>query len=282
MKEIKTLFEREDVSTKFKDLLGKKSTAFITSVLQIVSQNDLLKTADPTSVYQAAAVAATLDLPLNSNLGFAYIVPYKNKAQFQIGYKGYIQLAQRSRQYKTINVTDVKEGEIKSFNRLTGTIDFAWINSDAERNDIKTIGYVAYFELNNGFYKCNYMSVENIQSHGLKYSQSFKKGYGLWKDDFDSMAKKTVLKLLLVKFGPLSVDLQTAITTDQAVINNADSLDIDYVDQTKEVVDKERERVLLMLSDCKTAEDVDTLANSVPDFDIELFASRKEEIRNGK
>ena len=199
----KSLFSQDEVKNKFKELLGKRATSFMTSVLQIVAQNSMLRNADPMSVYQAAAVAATLDLPLNNNLGFAYIVPYNERredangnkitvqvAQFQMGYKGFIQLAQRSGQFKTINCTDVREGEIKSHDRLTDEIEFNWIQDISIRNTKKVVAYVAFFKLLNGFEKANLMYVDELEQHGKKYSQTFKKGYGLWKDDFAGMAAK--------------------------------------------------------------------------------------------
>lgn len=229
---VKSLLEREDVKSKFKEILGKKSTAFITSVLQIVASNELLKNADPMSIYQAASVAATLDLPINQNLGFAYIIPYHNKdkgqvAQFQMGYKGFIQLAQRTGLYKTISATPVYEGQIVSENPLTGFIfDFTKKKSD------KIIGFASYFQLLNGFEKTLYMTVKQLEAHGVKYSQTARKGYGLWKDNFEAMALKTVLKLLLSKFAPLSVEMQQAVITDQAIVKDADTLDVEYVDNT--------------------------------------------------
>lgn len=284
IEKVKSLFEREDVKVKFKELLGKKSTSFITSVLQIVASNELLANAEPTSVYQSAAMAATLDLPLNNNLGFAYIVPYNQKqkdgsfkqvAQFQLGYKGFIQLAQRSGQFKTISATPIYEGQIAENNPLTGIVfDFKSKKSDV------AIGYAAYFQLLNGFEKTIFMTTDELKKHGGKYSQTFKKGFGLWKDDFDSMATKTVLKLLLSKYAPLSVDIQRAIITDQSIISNAETLDVEYSDNSETLIDKESERVRLMLSDCKTQEDVDNLQEQLPDVDIELFANRKEELRS--
>lgn len=234
----KTLFERDDVKKKFTEMLGKRATSFITSVLQITSQNKLLASADPVSIYQSAAVAATLDLPLNNSLGFAYIVPYNAKqadgsfkqvAQFQLGYKGFIQLAQRSGQFKTIAATPVYEGQLIEENPLTGYL-FDW---KARKSD-KIIGYAAFFQLLNGFEKTLYMTVDELKKHGAKFSQTYKKGFGLWKDDFDSMAIKTVIKLLLSKFAPLSVDMQRAVITDQAVINDADTQDVTYVDFDEE------------------------------------------------
>lgn len=235
----KDFFNKEAVKNKFQELLGDRASSFMTSVLQVVSSNDLLKDAEPTSVYQAAMIAATLNLPINNNLGFAYIVPYRTKqqdgtykvlAQFQLGYKGFIQLSQRSGQFQTMNVTDVREGEIKSHNRLSDEVEFEWMQDQKARLSKKTVAYVAYFKLLNGFEKLHLMYSDELESHGKRFSQTYKKGFGLWKDDFDSMSKKTALKLLLSKYAPLSVDMQKAIVSDQAVINNAETMDVDYVD----------------------------------------------------
>jgi recombination protein RecT len=283
----KELFQKDEVKNKFKELLGKRATSFMTSVLQIVSSNDLLVNADPTSVYQAAAVAATLDLPLNNNLGFAYIVPYNAKqkdgsykqvAQFQLGYKGFLQLALRSGQFLAINEAPIYEGQIKSNNPLTG-IEFDFT---AKKSDL-VIGYAAYFKLLNGFEKTLFMSVDELKKHGKKYSQTFKKDYGLWKDDFDAMARKTVIKLLLSKGAPLSVEMQKAVITDQAVINDADTLDVDYTDNDKTEIDKEAERIRLMVGDCQTIEDLNHLQETIgADFPVSLFDERRAELNGSK
>lgn len=237
----KDFFNRDTVKAKFQELLGERASAFMTSVLQVVTSNDMLRNADPTSVYQSAMVAATLNLPINNSLGFAYIVPYKTKqkdgtyitlAQFQIGWKGFVQLAQRTGQFETLNVTDVRDGEIKSHNRLTDDIEFDWIQDEEERLKRKVIAYIAYFRLKNGFEKSWLMYVPKLQEHGKKYSQTFRKGFGLWNDDFDSMARKTAVKLLLSKFAPLSIDMQTAIISDQSVIRDSETMDVEYVDNT--------------------------------------------------
>ena len=282
----KVLFERDDVKKKFHELLGKRATSFITSVLQVTAQNSLLAKADPVSIYQSAAVAATLDLPLNQNLGFAYIVPYNQKqsdgtykqvAQFQLGYKGFIQLAQRSGQFKTISAAPIYEGQLTEQNPLTGFVfDFTKKTSDT------IIGYAAHFSLLNGFEKTLYMSIEDLKKHGLKFSQTFKKGYGLWKDDFDSMAQKTVIKLLLSKFAPLSVEMQKAVITDQSIINDAETEDITYVDADIPEINKEAERVALMIEDAKTIEDLDTIFPHVSDNQMELFLEKKEKLSNNK
>lgn len=263
----KSLFEREDVKQKFKELLGKRASSFMTSVLQIAAQNQLLAKADPVSIYQAAAVAATLDLPLNQNLGFAYIIPYNDKqkgqvAQFQIGYKGFIQLAQRSGQFKSIYATPVYQGQIKSEDPLNGyEFDFS-VKSDV------LVGYAAKFKLLNGYEATLYMTVDQLKKHGTQYSQTFKKGFGLWKDNFDAMAQKTVLKLLLSKFAPLSVEMQKAVISDQSVINNADTEDVTYIDNTPEPVNKEEERLQLMIEDAKSVNDLVSLKSEIERFPV--------------
>lgn len=282
----KSLFEKDAVKRKFEEMLGKRAPQFITSVLQIVASNDLLKNADPNSIYQSAAVAATLDLPLNNSLGFAYIVPYNAKqkdgtykqvAQFQIGYKGFIQLAQRSGQFKTIGSAPIYEGQLIEQNPLTGFVfDFTKKKSDV------VIGYAAHFALINGFEKTLYMTVEEAKKHGQKYSKTFGNKFGLWSTDFDTMAQKTVIKLLLAKFAPLSVEMQKAVLTDQSVITNADTNEVQYVDHEVVQVDKELERITLMIGDCKTVDDLESIAQSVPDELSDVFIAKMEELKDAK
>lgn len=209
-------FNQENVKKRFEQIMGDKSNAFITSVLQIASSNTMLKKCDPKSIFGAAMQAATMNLPINNNLGFAYIVPYKNSAQFQIGYKGFIQLAQRSGAFKTINSLAVYKGQLVSQNPMTNEYEFDW-NIEPEG---EPIGYVAYFKLLNGFEAISYMSKLQLENHANKYSQSYKKGFGVWKDNFEAMAKKTVLKLLLSRYAPLNIDdqLAKAVQIDQAEI----------------------------------------------------------------
>ena len=235
---VKNLFGRDEVRNKFQELLGKRAPAFITSVLQSVASNTLLAKADPHSVYHGAAVAATLDLPLNNNLGFAYLVPYNQKyrdakgdwqskqvAQFQMGYKGFIQLAQRTGLYQTLSASPIYEGQLIEENPLTGFVfDFKAKTSD------KIIGYASYFRLLNGFEKTLYATVEDIKKHGKRFSQTYQKDKGVWVDDFDSMALKTMIKMNLSKWAPLSIDIQTALKVDQAVIKDIDTMEVDYSD----------------------------------------------------
>ncbi|MBP2638296.1 MAG: rect: recombinase, phage RecT family [Firmicutes bacterium] len=226
---IKALLADVNIKKRFEEILGKKAIGFMSSIINVVNGNNALKTCDQMSVITAASIAATLDLPVDPNLGFAYIVPYSGKAQFQLGYKGFVQLAMRTGLYKTMNVSEVYEGEIKSANRITGEIEFDF---EGKQSD-KIIGYVAYFKLINGFEKFLYMTTEEVMAHGKKFSKSFHRENGLWKTDPHSMCLKTVLKRLLSKYGILSIEMQTAFRSDQAVVNQqADTGEItyDYID----------------------------------------------------
>ena len=220
----KDFFSKPIVQQKLIELLGKNAQSFATSVLQVVNSNDMLKNADPQTVFSAACMAATLNLPINNNLGFAYIVPFRNnkanrtEAQFQLGYKGFIQLAQRSGQFKRINAcaTYSDDTEQTVYERLTSLLP--------KKPTGQIIGYIAYFQLLNGYEAHLAMSIEELNAHSQKYSQTAKKGFGVWKDNFDAMAQKTVIKLLLSKQAPLSIDtpLATAVQADQAVIHDVD------------------------------------------------------------
>lgn len=219
--EVTRYIKDENVGKRINELLKDRAPQFTTTLMAALNSNKALNSCEPQSVLTAALTAASMDLPINQNLGFAYLIPYKNKdgdvCQFQMGYKGFIQLAQRSGYYKTINATEVREGEIAKIDRLSGEIEFEWIEDEKEREKAKIIGYVAYFKLLNGFEKSLYWSVEKCKAHATRFSKSFKFGGGLWKDDFESMAIKTVLKQLISKYGPLNTQLQEAITKDQTI-----------------------------------------------------------------
>lgn len=193
-------------------VLGEGTQQFMSSVLTLANSDEKLQRLDPIKLYNCCLMAAAIKLPFNQNLGQAYIIAYKNEPQLQIGWKGFIQLAQRSGQFKTIGVTAVRENEIADIDPMTGEIVFDF----KLKKEGKIVGQLAYFELLNGFKKNLYMSNEELQKHGKNYSQTFKKGFGVWVDNFDAMAQKTVLKLLLSKFAPLSIDMQKAIEIDQA------------------------------------------------------------------
>lgn len=225
---VKNIFEREGVKSRIQEMLGNKASGFITSVLQVTSNNTLLSKADPMSVYNAAMMAAALDLPINQNLGFAWIVPYGNQAQFQIGWKGIVQLAQRTGQYQRLNVIEVYENQYKSFNALTEELD-ADFTIDGSG---KVVGYVAYFRLNNGFEKTVFWSRSKAEAHGKRFSKTFNSGP--WKTDFDEMAKKTVLKQTITKWGILSIEMQTAQKVDQSVVKDYETEEVEYIDNQTE------------------------------------------------
>lgn len=238
--QLKGLLSAESTKKRFFEILGSKSASFISSIINVVNGNPALQEANPNTVLMSAAIAATLDLPINPNLGFAAIVPYKEKgqavAQFQMMWRGFVQLAQRSGQYRTLNTTEVYEGEIKRQNRFTGEIEF---DPDGRKSD-KIIGYVAYMSLLNGFEKYFYMSREECEKHAKRYSKTYQKGYGKWKDDFDAMAKKTVLKLLISKYGIMSVDMQKAVEFDQSTVQG----DINHIEEaTAEYMDNEPNQI---------------------------------------
>lgn len=283
-------FKQDRVVDRFEKLLGDKSQAFITSVLQCVSSNAMLSKATPLSVYNAAATAAAMDLPINSNLGFAYIVPYKSGrdsvAQFQLGYKGFIQLAQRTGLYKRIAVSQVYEGQLVKNDPLEGCV-FNWEQKKSE----KIVGYVAYFRLLNGFESTLYMSQEDVQSHAKTYSKSYSSSTGIWKKNPVEMSKKTVLKLLLSKYGPLSIDMQKAMTVDQSVMNGDNAINVSYVDNpssnseieqassSEPEKDKVKERAQLMISDCKTIDELNAVFKQVGTSFAGLVEAKRTDIK---
>lgn len=214
-------------------VLAEKKASFVNNLTALVSNNASLQVCKPDTLMFASLKATALDLPLDPNLGFAYVLPYNDKkngvtvAQFQMGYKGFVQLALRSGQFKTLNATEVREGELVDEDFVTGELTF---QKAENREALPVIGYVAYFKLLNGFEKYLYMTSAEMKAHALRYSQTYKKGYGLWADAdmFDSMAKKTVLKLLISKYAPLSVEMRDAIKADQSVMQKPD--EYEYVD----------------------------------------------------
>ena len=228
---LKDFFQAPAVQAKMRELLDKNAASFATSAMQIANSNPMLLDAEPMSIFNAAVMAATLNLPINNNLGFAYIVPYRNKgrveAQFQLGYKGFIQLAQRSGQFERLVSLPVYEAQLIEEDPING-FKFDWKQKPAENE--QPIGYYAYFKLINGFTAELYMTREQVAAHAGRYSQSFKKGYGVWADNFEAMALKTVTKLLLSKQAPLSIDMQKAVLSDQSVIKDVTGEQFDYID----------------------------------------------------
>lgn len=236
---LKALVNADVTKKKFQEMLGNKAVGFLTSLINTTNGNAQLQQADPNSILKAGAIAATLDLPIDPNLGFAYIVPYnnkgKNEAQFQMGYKGFVQLAIRTGQYKRINVTELYEGQFESYDPITDELKY---NLDNRLSDEIT-HYVAYFQTINGFEKYNVMSKEEIENHAKKFSKTYSYKGSSWQTNFNTMAKKTVLKLLLSKFGILSIEMQTAQKADQAVIREFDknNIEVEYVDNENNIND---------------------------------------------
>jgi len=244
-------------------VLGEKKQAFVSNLTALVSNDKALQVCEPTTLMFAALKATALDLPLDNNLGFAYVIPYKNtragitEAQFQCGYKGIVQLAIRSGQFKTINVTDVREGELKGRDRMTGEVQVEWITDDSERAKAKIVGYMGYFKLLSGYEKTTYWSVEELEQHGVKYSQTYRKGYGVWKDNFDSMCRKTVIKLMLNKGdAPMSVEMQQAVKYDQSVILD-ESGNFRYIDNSKPTAEEKLEAIAAKEQQIEDAQVVD-------------------------
>ena len=217
------MLDGEKLRGRFNDLLGKRAPQFVSSLVSLVNADATLQQAfyeAPMTVIQSALKAASFDLPIDQNLGYAYIVPFKNskknadgswtkktEASFILGWKGMHQLALRTGAYKTINVVDVREGELKSYNRLTEEVDIAFVDDEDTREALPIIGYVGYYRLVNGAEKTIYMTIKQIENHEKKNRKGDYMGKG-WRDDFDAMARKTVYRKLIGKWGVMSIDYQ--------------------------------------------------------------------------
>lgn len=209
------ILDGEKMRGRFDELLGKRAPQFISSVVSLVNADANMQAAfyeSPMSVIQAALKAATFDLPVDQNLGYAYIVPFKNKgkstATFILGWKGMHQLALRTGAYKTINVVDVRKGELKNYNRLTEEVDIDFVEDEEKRETLEIIGYVGYYRLINGAEKTIYMTIKQIENHEKKNRKGDYMGKG-WRDDWDAMARKTVYRRLIGKWGVMSIDYQS-------------------------------------------------------------------------
>lgn len=216
-----SILDGEGMRKRFNDLLGKRAPQFISSIVSMVNADKTMQMAfyeSPMTVIQAALKAATFDLPIDQNLGYAYIVPFKNykkdtgksvyEATFILGWKGMHQLALRTGAYKTINVVDVREGELESYNRLTEEVKINFIEDEEERESKPVIGYLGYYRLVNGAEKTIYMSIKQIEAHEQKFRKGQNMGKG-WREDFDAMARKTVYRKLIGKWGVMSIDYRT-------------------------------------------------------------------------
>ena len=232
------------------------ANSFMSSVISVANGNPQLRNAEPMSIIGAAMVAATMQLQVIPTLGQCYIIPYGKKAQFQVGYLGLLQLCQRSGQFKKILAAPVHEGEYVSGDEF----DEEYVFDKKQKKSDKVIGYMAKFELLNGFTKVAYWDIEKVKAHATKFSQAFRAGFNSpWKSDFDAMAQKTVLKSIL-KFAPKSIEMQNAVTFDQSVINTNTSdvqdLDIDafapeYVDN---IESEKKENIAAMAAEAAKAD----------------------------
>lgn len=232
---------QEAVKANVENVVGAKDAQrFISSVVSAVQTNPSLAECTNASILSAALLGHSLNLPQSPQLGYFYLVPFKNKtgteATFQLSYRGLIQLAMRSGQYRNLNVTDIREGELTSYNPIEDTYEFAPETDISKRIKLPIIGYYAHFEMLNGFKKGIYWSKEQLDAHAKKYSATYRKGFGLWTTDFDSMAKKTLLRQLISKWGIMSVDMEKAYVGDQAVIREDGTPD--YIDNVADEPEK--------------------------------------------
>lgn len=236
------------VTKKVNEIIGdeKRGARFISSIVSAVNANPMLKECDNASILSGALLGESLNLSPSPQLGNYYLVPFNDKergkiATFQLGYKGYIQLAIRSGQYKKLNVLAIKEGELIKYDPLNEEIEVNLIDDEEKREKAKTIGYYAMFEYNNGFRKTLYWSKAKMEAHALQYSKGYqaKKGYTFWEKDFDAMAFKTMLRQLISKWGVMSIEMQDAYESDMAYIKEDGSKE--YVDNisSDEIIEAE-------------------------------------------
>lgn len=223
------ILDGEKMRRRFDELLGKRTPQFLSSLVSMINDNPDLQAAfyaNSMSVIKSALQAASYDLPIDPSLGYAYIVPYKNKgkptATFIIGYKGMVQLCLRTGAYKCVpDAVDVREGELVSYNRLTGEAVFNWIEDEDERENLPIVGYAGYFQLKNGAEKTIFMTVKQIEKHEQKNRKGEYKGKG-WRENFDAMARKTVIRRLCSKYALMSIEYQD--NADRNTMNLATAL----------------------------------------------------------
>lgn len=240
------LISKEGFQKRFDELLGARAPQFISSMVTMINDDPYMMEVfrdNPISIIKAGLRAAAYDLPIDPALGQAYIVPFRNKgkmeATFIIGYKGLYQLAVRTGVYKKINVVDVRQGELKHWDRLTEEIDIDWIDDEDERQKLPIAGYCAYFELTNGMKKTLYWPTKKINAHEAKFRKGHYQSKG-WRDNWEAMASKTALRALLSKWGLLSINYQTA---DPDTLKIASDLATGQIDDEQHVIDLQAEQV---------------------------------------
>ena len=234
----------EAVKANVESVVGEKDAQrFISSVVSAVQTNPALAECSNSSILSAALLGHSLNLPQSPQIGMFYLVPFKDtkkgvtEATFQLSYRGMLQLAMRSGQYRAINVTDIREGEVASYNPIEDAYEFTPETNIEKRMALKVVGYYAYFEMVNGFKKGIYWTKEQVDSHAKKYSATYRKGFGLWSTDFDAMARKTMLRQLISKWGIMSVEMEKAYVGDQAVIKEDMTPDY-YIDNVPDEPEK--------------------------------------------
>lgn len=246
VKALNAMLQTDKAKKQFEDVLKENAPSFMASIIDLYNGDTYLQKCEPQQVIMEALKGAVLKLPMNKQLGFAYIVPYKGSATFQIGYKGLIQLAMRTGQYKYINADKVYEGELRKVTKLTGEIDFS-----GEKTSDTVVGYFAYIELLNGFAKTLYMTKDAVTAHAKRFSASFNASSSPWKTDFDAMAIKTVLRNLLGHYGYLSIEMITAISNDSdgdavkeakdEALSNENSELVDFEDMSQQQAEEQRD-----------------------------------------
>jgi len=251
---------QDAVKTQINNIIGgKDGSRFISSIVSAVSTNPALQECTNNSIVSGALLGESLKLSPSPQLGHYYLVPFNNRqqgtkeAQFQLGYKGYIQLAIRSGQYKKLNVMAIKAGELIAFNPLDEEIEINLIKDFNERENAETIGYYAFFELTNGFRKAIYWSKEQMEAHATKYSTGYKahKGYTFWEKNFDGMAYKTMLRQLISKWGIMSIDMMKAFDGDMAVMDGESP---NYVDNQPDEFPETKEEVKVEATEAQAEE----------------------------
>lgn len=269
------LISKEGFQKRFDELLGARAPQFISSMVTMINDDPYMMEVfrdNPISIIKAGLRAAAYDLPIDPALGQAYIVPFRNKgkmeATFIIGYKGLYQLAVRTGVYKKINVVDVRDGELLNYDRLTEEAEFRWMDDEEERQKTPIAGYCAYFELTNGMRKCIYRTTQQINCHEKKFRKGNYQSKG-WRDNWEAMASKTVLRELLGKWGLLSINYQTA---DPATLKIASDLATGQIDDEQHVIELQAEQVPDNV-DPATGEVRDTRSNQEKADDAVLDAS---------
>lgn len=250
--QINSYLDGNKMRARFDELLGKRAPQFIASVVSLINASkdmqDVFNSA-PVTIVQSALKAATFDLPIDPGLGYAYIIPFKNtkeledgtskkvsEAAFILGWKGMHQLALRTGAYKTINVTDVREGELRRYNRLTEEVDIVFEEDEDKREVLPIVGYVGYYRLVNGAEKTIYMSKKQIENHERKFRKGKYMGKG-WRDDWDAMARKTVYRQLIGKWGVMSIEYQTRPEGEALAKQMQEEIEMETVSGDYEVVD---------------------------------------------